>query len=117
MTDYEPFKAETLPSVVTTYLEAHVNHHYDRAAATFTPDAVVIDDGHTYTSIKQIRPWLERSSTEWEYTTTPTGQQTTDDEHVIVRVHLEGNFPGGQVDLRYQFTLTGNLITALAIEV
>lgn len=117
MTTYEPFNAQELPPAVTTYLEAHANDEYDRAAAAFGPDAVVIDDGHTYTGIVQIRPWLERSSTEWEYTTTPTGQHITDSGHITVRVHVEGNFPGGQVDLRNQFTLTDDLITALTIEV
>jgi hypothetical protein len=29
--------------------------------------------------------------------------------------HLEGNFPGGQVDLTNRFTLRGDLIAALEI--
>lgn len=31
--------------------------------------------------------------------------------------HLEGDFPGGTVDLRYRFTLRDGLIAGLAIEV
>jgi hypothetical protein len=30
--------------------------------------------------------------------------------------HLEGDFPGGEVDLRFQFTLEGGLIKNLTIE-
>ena len=29
--------------------------------------------------------------------------------------HLEGDFPGGVVDLRYKFTLTDDLISELVI--
>jgi hypothetical protein len=29
--------------------------------------------------------------------------------------HLEGDFPGGSVDLRYQYTIRGGLISALTI--
>lgn len=117
MTGDETFNPATVPAVVVSYLDAHANRQADRAAAAFARDAVVVDDGRTYTGIEQIRAWLERSSSEWDYTTTPNGQKITDAEHLIVRVHLEGNFLGGHVDLRYQFTLAGELIAALAIAV
>ena len=36
-------------------------------------------------------------------------------QRLAVYTHLEGNFPGGQVDLTNRFTLRGDLITALEI--
>jgi hypothetical protein len=33
----------------------------------------------------------------------------------MLRDHLEGNFPGGQVDLRYRFELDGGRIHSLHI--
>jgi len=33
-----------------------------------------------------------------------------------VRQHLEGDFPGGEVDLHYRFTLSGASIGGLVIE-
>jgi hypothetical protein len=33
----------------------------------------------------------------------------------LITNHLEGNFPGGVVDLRYQFALAGDLISTLTI--
>ena len=33
----------------------------------------------------------------------------------IVVNHLEGDFPGGVVDLRYRFVMTGDLIAELVI--
>ena len=34
----------------------------------------------------------------------------------LVTNHLEGNFPGGEVDLCYQFQLQGDRIVKLVIE-
>jgi hypothetical protein len=33
----------------------------------------------------------------------------------VARVHLDGNFPGGTVDLRYHFTVDGERIRRLEI--
>ena len=39
-----------------------------------------------------------------------------DDDRYDVRHHLEGNFPGGQVDLHFRFTLRDGSIARLVIE-
>jgi hypothetical protein len=39
-----------------------------------------------------------------------------DDHHYDVSHHLEGNSPGGQVDLHFRFTLRGGAIAQLIIE-
>jgi hypothetical protein len=41
--------------------------------------------------------------------------ETLDAHRWLVVNHLEGDFPGGVVDLRYQFVLTGALISELVI--
>jgi hypothetical protein len=33
----------------------------------------------------------------------------------VAQVHIEGNFPGGTVDLRYRFTIDGDVIRKLEI--
>jgi hypothetical protein len=38
-----------------------------------------------------------------------------DDEHWVVVNHLEGDFPGGAVDLAYRFTLVADRIGELVI--
>jgi NAD(P)-dependent dehydrogenase (short-subunit alcohol dehydrogenase family) len=38
-----------------------------------------------------------------------------DDDHYVLTNHLEGDFSGGQVDLKYRFALRDNLITTLEI--
>ena len=50
-----------------------------------------------------------------EYTTDLVGVEGEDEGEYIARVHLEGNFPGGTVDLHYRFTVDGDSIRRLAI--
>ena len=61
------------------------------------------------------RRGLARSASEYTFTTTFTGATRDDDDHVAVTQHLEGDFPGGVVDLTYRFTLRGDLIAGLHI--
>jgi hypothetical protein len=45
-----------------------------------------------------------------------TGATRIDDNHYDVIHHLEGNFPGGRVDLHFRFTLRDGVIAQLTIE-
>ena len=103
-----------LPATVTTYLTAHRGHDVETAAAAFTADATVADDGRTYRGRDEIRGWLDRTSSEYTYTTTFTGA-TVNGAEVDVRQRLEGDFPGEVVDLRYRFTFAGAQIARLEI--
>jgi hypothetical protein len=105
-----------LPDVVTGYLTAHVARDLDRAVASYQHDATVADEGRTYHGHDEIRAWLFRSGSEFTYTIEMTGAAKLDDDHYDVTHHLEGNFPGGQVDLHFRFALRDNAIARLAIE-
>jgi len=94
-----------LPDTVRDYLTAHTARDTETALAAYTADAVVTDDGHTHRGTAEIRGWLQQSSTEYTFTTEFTGAQRVDDRQWIAVSHLEGDFPGGVVDLRYRFTL------------
>ncbi|MHA7961068.1 nuclear transport factor 2 family protein [Streptomyces sp. L500] len=107
---------DDLPKAITRYLTAHHAHDTATAVTTFTHDATVIDDGNTYQGRAAIEQWLDRSATEFTYTIHLTNAQETDTAHYIATHHLEGNFPGGTIDLRYRFTLRDDLIEHLAIE-
>lgn len=74
------------------------------------------DDGRTYQGATAIEQWLNRSATEFTYTIELTEAQQTDPTHYVATHHLEGNFPGGSVDLRYRFSLRDDLIERLVIE-
>ncbi|MFB7307385.1 nuclear transport factor 2 family protein [Streptomyces sp. NPDC056192] len=107
---------EALPGAITRYLKAHRAHDTAAAVTAFTGDATVIDDGNTYEGVGEIERWLSRSATEFTYTTELTGAQQTDATRYVATHHLEGNFPGGTVDLHYRFTLRDELIERLVIE-
>lgn len=104
-----------LPEIITTYQQAHDQREVGAALATFCPDATVIDDGHTYTGADQIRTWLDRTTNEFTYTRSLTGVDDHGDGTYTVRNHLAGNFPGGEVDLRYRFELRDGLVHSLHI--
>ena len=103
------------PDVIRRYLEAHDRRDADASLSAFAPDAHVLDDGQDYYGLEAIRDWLARASTEFTYTRTFLDAGPEAPNHWLVRNRLEGNFPGGVVDLRYRFTLVDGLIADLAI--
>ncbi|MBB3600430.1 ketosteroid isomerase-like protein [Mycolicibacterium sp. BK556] len=106
---------DALPDNTKTFLTALDAREVDRALATFTPDAVVTDEGRDYTGRDEIGAWLTAAAAEYTYTTEFMGATATDTT-VEARQHLEGDFPGGVADLRYRFALDGALISRLVIE-
>lgn len=105
-----------LPDVIRTYLVAHRDREAATAAAAFTDDAVVTDEGHTYRGRDEIVDWLANAGNEYTYTTEFTGATTIGAEHADVVQRLVGDFPGGVADLHFRFTLTGARISRLVIE-
>lgn len=106
-----------LPEVITLYLEAHRARETAAAVGSFTGDATVNDDGETYQGTAAIERWLDRAAAEFTYTIELTGTQQVDANRYVALHHLEGDFPGGAVDLRYEFVLHGDLIERLVIGV
>ena len=104
-----------LPEAVRRYQDAHDRHATETALSAFTTDAAVTDENRTYEGSDQIRRWLDRAATEFTYTRTFVRAEQTSPTTWVVVNHLEGDFPGGSVDLRYRFTLTGSLISGLVI--
>ena len=106
---------EALPDTIKTFMTALSTPEDGRARDTFTADAVVTDEGRDYTGRDEIGAWLTASAGEYTYTSEFTGATTTDTT-IDVGQRLEGNFPGGVVDLHYRFTLDGASISRLVIE-
>lgn len=107
--------APGVPGVIGAYFTAHDERRTDDALTAFTKGAKVHDDGQEYVDADAIRHWLGAASTAFTYTRTfvraePAGQ----DEWLVIN-HLAGDFPGGQVDLRYRFRLEGDRIAELQI--
>ena len=104
-----------LPATIRDYLAAHVARDADTAVRAFAPYGVVTDEGRTFRGTEEILGFLRHSESEFSYTTELTGAQRIDDEHWVAVNHLEGDFPGGVVDLTYRFTMAGDRIAELVI--
>jgi hypothetical protein len=107
--------ATATPTTIRRYLEAHDRRDTQAALDAFTQDATVIDDGREYHGAEQIRRWLGEASTEFSYTRTLLETASVDPTTWAVHNRLEGDFPGGTVDLWYRFVLDGDRISKLVI--
>ena len=106
---------DALPDTIKTFMTALDAREVDQVLATLTTDAVVTDEGHDYKGHDEIGAWVATAAAEYTYTTAFTGATSTE-AGVDVGQHLEGDFPGGVVDLHYRFTLDGASISRLVIE-
>ncbi|MGY2079548.1 nuclear transport factor 2 family protein [Modestobacter sp. SYSU DS0657] len=106
---------DQLPAPIRGYLAAHDARDADAALRAFTPTAVVVDEGITYRGTEEIRGFLTKAGAEFTYTSTLVAAERTDDAHWVATKHLEGDFPGGVVDLRYRFAVDGDAIAELVI--
>lgn len=107
--------ASPLPDVIARYQQAHDRRDSETAVASFGADATVIDDGRTHAGTSEIRAWLDRAGSEYTYTRTLTGVDDHGDGVFTVHNSLDGDFPGGHVDLRYRFEVRDGLIRTLHI--
>jgi hypothetical protein len=104
-----------LPEVIIRYQEAHDRHDTAAALTAFAPDARVVDENREYRGFDEIRQWLQTAASEFTYTRTLVSAEAPTTGTWLVVNHLEGDFPGGVVDLRYKFVLTADLIAELLI--
>lgn len=109
----------SLPPVVSNYLAASDRDAIDAIVACFTEDAVVLDEDRQWVGAAAIRQWRENVASAFEYTVAIIRSEALGEvdgaQRYDVYTHLEGDFPGGQVDLTNRFTLRGDLIGGLEI--
>lgn len=103
-----------LPPALAGYFAADAGADADALLRLFAEDAVVIDERRTYAGHDQIRAWKTGAAATYSYTAKPIVIEERDGS-TIVTAHLEGDFPGSPVDLRYVFTLGAGRITRLEI--
>ena len=103
-------------AVIARYVESQAARDFDGLLALFTPDAVVVDEGRSWRGAKQIRAWRDGVASAYEYTTELKSIDVGGAGRYVAHIHLEGNFPGGMVDLEYSFTFDGNRIRRLEID-
>jgi hypothetical protein len=104
-----------VPNAITKCQAAHDSRDVATALAQFTVDACVIDDGKTYEGVDGVETFLRKAGSEYTYTRTLISAEEKSADCWRIVNHLAGNFPGGHVDLSYEFQLTNGLIRRLVI--
>ena len=105
--------ALTLPEPIAAYFAAE--HNPEALARCFTAQAVMKDEGHTYTGVDAIKAFMAEASARYSATTVPFALER-EDGFQIVKAKVTGNFPGSPIDLSYRFRLERGLIAALEIK-
>ncbi len=104
-----------LPDAITRYLAAADAQDSDAVAAAFNEDGSVRDEGATHAGRAAIRAWREAVGQKYTYTTEVTGSEHTGEGEYRVLTHVVGDFPGGEVDLAFDFVIRGDHIASLTI--
>ena len=102
----------TLTEPIAAYFAAEYNP--EALARCFTPQAVMKDDGHTYTGVEAITAFMAEASAKYSATTVPFALEREDGLQ-IVRAKVTGNFPGSPINLSYRFRLERGLISLLEV--
>src|SRR5580700_8274951 len=109
--------AGSLPPVISEYLAASDRGDAEAVAGCFAEDAVVVDEGREWRGTAAIRRWRATVATAYQYTVQVTGAEALGEadgvEHHYVPIPLQGNFPGGEVDLTDRFALDAGRIDSL----
>ena len=109
----------SLPTVIADYLAASDRGDLDALVACFADDGVVLDEDQEWRGQAGIRQWRQKVANAYEYTVEVRGAATQASVDGVqrhdVRTHLEGNFPGGTVDLTFRFGLRDDRIATLQI--
>jgi hypothetical protein len=103
------------PAVIRRYFVASDAGDIEALAACFTPEGFVVDEDQTFVGHDEIVRWRREVAGKFTYTSELTGTEPGAEHEHRAFVHIEGNFPGGQADLTFRFTLADDLISALTI--
>jgi hypothetical protein len=103
-----------LPTAVSRYFEADRLREAESVALCFSSDAIVRDESHIYCGHDEILQWKANSTKKYIYTSIRRSI-AQEGGRTVVTCHLEGNFPGSPIDLRYFFRLEGDKIGELEI--
>ena len=102
-----------LPKPIDAYFAADKGD-IESIAQCFTENAVVKDEGHTYSGLAAIKQWKAAASKKYTYTSEPFASDQKEGK-IVITSRLVGNFPGSPVNLRFFFGLEGDKIKSLEI--
>lgn len=104
-----------IPPTIERYFECDSRCDVESILALFAEDATVIDEGRTWQGPTDLRAWQLGPASRYDYTVTLSGIEAMGGDTYLVSCRLDGNFPGGAVELRFRFILSEGLIERLEI--
>lgn len=105
-----------LPAPIARYFTADLDPNAQTMADCFSIRATVRDEDHIHTGRDEIRQWKVEYSEKYTAKSTPISV-AQDRGRTVVTCHVEGDFPGSPIDLRFFFRVEGDLISELEINV
>jgi hypothetical protein len=94
-----------LPDPLPRYFAAQNALDAELMTACFAPDAVVHDEGGTYTGSEAIRGWKQDTIAKYGISIDPL-KATRQDNQTVVVARVAGNFPGSPANLTYAFSVS-----------
>ena len=104
-----------VPEVIKSYFHFDAPRSIDSLVELFTDDATVVDERVAYHGTADIRAWRTGPASRYTYTTDILGSDALTADRYVVRGRLKGNFPGGTVDVAFEFTIGGDRVRRLEI--
>ena len=103
-----------LPTLIQTYLDADESNDGEALIRAFAPDAVVRDEGQSYSGHRAIAAWWREVKAKYQHAIEPLEVDEKDDVTKVC-AKVSGRFSGSPVTRTFAFRLDGNRITALDI--
>ncbi len=103
-----------MPDIIDAYIQASNSRDADRFGNLFSEDAIVHDEGQEYRGVVAIRKWLASTVNKYGFTLTPI-DLLQEKHQTILRVKMEGAFPGSPLSARFRFVLREGKIARLEI--
>ncbi|HVG52417.1 MAG TPA: nuclear transport factor 2 family protein [Xanthobacteraceae bacterium] len=103
-----------IASNIAAYFDASNARDAKKVAACFTPDAVVVDEGHERKGIPAILEWKDWAEKKYQPVSEVLGSEDAAGK-TVVQSRVSGTFPGSPVVLKFEFTLEGGKIVRLQV--
>lgn len=107
-------QSDSLPAAIAAYWTAANAGQAVPAAACFTPDAEVHDEGGTHRGRNEIQAWIEETTRKYQAQVEPLRVQAAGAVWTVA-ARVSGNFPGSPVELDFTFALADDHIAKLEI--
>ena len=102
------------PQPIAEYFAAQNAHDIDAMLASFSADALVIDEGKDRRGLAAIRGWIDETTCKYRPSIAVLSSVETA-AGVTATVRVSGTFPGSPLDITYCFTLEDGKIVRLEI--